>query len=93
LGNAGEQDRKEPEDCVEFKDVTPLAGVVDADRPARRLKLMCREKKSRPSPRAFFDNLRGPQPWSRKILMLLRNNWKKLTSLQDCCGHPGEPGC
>lgn len=54
---------------------------------------MCQEHQTRPSARAFMRNLQGPQPWNQKILLLLRNNWKKLTTLQDCCGRPGEPGC
>ena len=54
---------------------------------------MCQEERTRPSPRAFFANLQGPGPWREKIRLLLRNNWKKLTGFQDCCGHPGEPGC
>jgi hypothetical protein len=65
-------------------------------KPGARLKgvkAMCQERKTRPSPRAFMRNLQGPQPLNQKILMLLRNNWKKMTTLQDCCGHPGEPGC
>lgn len=52
---------------------------------------MCQEKD--PNLWAFFANLRGPLPWSQKVVLLFRNNWKKLRSLQDCCGHPGEPGC
>ncbi len=59
----------------------------------RRVKSMCQEKRTCPSPRAFVANMRGPQPWSQKVLLLLRNNWKKLMTLQNCCGYPGEPGC
>jgi hypothetical protein len=54
---------------------------------------MGQEKKTRPSPRAFFTNLTGPQPWTEKIWLLLRNNWIKLKKFQNCCGHLGEPGC
>lgn len=54
---------------------------------------MCEEEKTRPSPRAFFTNLAGPEPLTRKLRLLLRNNWLKLKYLQNCCGHPGEPGC
>jgi len=54
---------------------------------------MCQSKKMRPSPRAFLTNLQGPEPWARKLQLLLRNNWLKLKNFQDCCGHPGEPGC
>lgn len=47
----------------------------------------------RPSPRAFLTNLQGPEPWAVKLRLLLRNNWLKLIRRQNCCGHPGEPGC
>jgi hypothetical protein len=48
---------------------------------------------NRPSARAFFTNLRAPMPWWKKIWLLFRNNAKKIATLSDCCGHPGEPGC
>jgi hypothetical protein len=35
---------------------------------------MCADKKIRPSPRAFLTNLRGPEPWTRKLQLVLRNN-------------------
>jgi hypothetical protein len=54
---------------------------------------MYKEKRPRPIPRAFFTNLAGPEPWTRKLRLLLRNNWLKLINFQNCCGHPGEPGC
>jgi hypothetical protein len=38
---------------------------------------MCQEK-TRPDPRAFVTNLKGPQPWSKKIRLLISNNWLKL---------------
>jgi hypothetical protein len=46
-----------------------------------------------PSLRAFFTNLSAPMPLGRKIKLLLRNNAIKIVRRQDCCGHPGEPGC
>jgi len=46
-----------------------------------------------PSLRAGFSNLRAPMPLGRKIQRILANNWTKLRSRRDCCGHPGEPGC
>jgi hypothetical protein len=52
---------------------------------------MCQERK--PDIRAFFSNMSGPEPLARKIQLMLRNNFLKVTSLKDCCGHPGEPGC
>lgn len=54
---------------------------------------MCQHRESRPSPRAFFTNLTGPEPWTTKLRLLLRNNWRKLKYFRNCCGHPGEPGC
>jgi len=54
---------------------------------------MCRQEKSLPSPRAFFTNLSGPEPWRVKLRLLLRNNWLKLRNFRNCCGHAGEPGC
>jgi hypothetical protein len=32
-------------------------------------------------------------PLSKKLWLLLRNNWIKISKFQNCCGHPGEPGC
>jgi hypothetical protein len=54
---------------------------------------MCPPQRPRPSARAFFTNLSGPQPWLEKVSLLLKNNWLKIKNFQDCCGHPGEPGC
>jgi hypothetical protein len=54
---------------------------------------MCQEEKTRPSLRAIFTNLQGPEPWSQKLRMLFKNNWIKLRNFQNCCGHLGEPGC
>jgi hypothetical protein len=50
-------------------------------------------KKRRPSIRKFFTNLSGPMSLRSKISLLLRNNAIKIQKQQDCCGHPGEPGC
>ncbi len=47
----------------------------------------------RPSFRALVTNLRAPLPWPTKVKLLFRNNWLKIRNLQNCCGHPGEPGC
>jgi len=47
----------------------------------------------RPSIRDFFTNLSGPRPLSEKITLLIRNNATKIMNREDCCGHPGEPGC
>jgi hypothetical protein len=51
------------------------------------------QRKKRPDIRDFFSNLSGPMPLKEKISLLLRNNAIKIRKQQDCCGHPGEPGC
>lgn len=43
--------------------------------------------------RSFFTNMRAPIPWRRKLFLVFRNNWIKIRTQSDCCGHPGEPGC
>jgi hypothetical protein len=43
--------------------------------------------------RAFFSNLAAPMPLHRKIHLLFRNNFIKMSKGQSYCGHPGEPGC
>jgi hypothetical protein len=50
-------------------------------------------KEKRPSIRDFFTNLSGPLPLREKLSLLIRNNATKILKQQDCCGHPGEPGC
>ncbi|HZK48066.1 MAG TPA: hypothetical protein VFD74_00470, partial [Thermoleophilia bacterium] len=44
-------------------------------------------------PRDFVTNLHAPMPFSRKVYLVLRNNWIKIRTGSTCCGHPGEPGC
>ena len=44
-------------------------------------------------PGAFFKNMSAPMPLRRKLFLLLRNNYIKISKRQACCGHPGEPGC
>ncbi len=46
-----------------------------------------------PSAKAFFTNMKVPMPLHRKLQLVLRNNLTKMRKRQDCCGHPGEPGC
>jgi len=46
-----------------------------------------------PSPKDFISNLRFRMPWREKILLIIKNNLIKIKTLQNCCGHPGEPGC
>jgi hypothetical protein len=46
-----------------------------------------------PSMKDFLMNLYGPEPFGKKLFLLLRNNAIKISSMKSCCGHPGEPGC
>jgi hypothetical protein len=46
-----------------------------------------------PSLKAFFNNWSAPMPLYRKMYLAVKNSFIKLVKLQDCCGHPGEPGC
>jgi len=48
---------------------------------------------SRPSIASFFTNLQAPMPLGRKVRLLLCNNWIKIKTRSNCCGHYGEPGC
>ena len=51
---------------------------------------MCKEN---PNPKAFLDNMKKTVPLVRKLWLIARNFAIKITKLQSCCGHPGEPGC
>lgn len=53
---------------------------------------MCSEKQ-RGTPGETLENLRQPMPLSRKLYLVVRNNWRKVRTLSDCCGNYGEPGC
>jgi len=46
-----------------------------------------------PSLRSALTNLKAPMPLGRKIQRLFANNWTKVRTRSNCCGHPGEPGC
>jgi len=49
---------------------------------------------ARPSLKSFFANFDDYDgSWEKKVRKALRNNAKKITTLSECCGHPGEPGC
>jgi hypothetical protein len=39
------------------------------------------------------QNLRQPMPLSRKVMLVVRNNWIKVRTRSSCCGNHGEPGC
>jgi hypothetical protein len=47
----------------------------------------------RPSLSDFVDNLRRPVPRARWVYLLVRNLGLRVVRRQNCCGHPGEPGC
>jgi hypothetical protein len=47
----------------------------------------------RPSLGDFLTNLDQPMPLHEKLGKLVRNLWRRVALRQDCCGHPGEPGC
>ncbi|MBI4286059.1 MAG: hypothetical protein HY670_09230 [Chloroflexi bacterium] len=46
-----------------------------------------------PSLKAYFTNMSAPMPLPRKLRLIFRNGWLRVWKRQDCCGHPGEPGC
>ena len=48
---------------------------------------------NRPSLGDFLTNLDQPMPLRVKLGKLVRNLWRRVVLVQDCCGHPGEPGC
>ena len=47
----------------------------------------------RPSLSAYLTNLKQPMPWPKKLRLLFRNAGVRIVKRQDCCDHPGEPGC
>ena len=47
----------------------------------------------RPDPSAFVRNLKAPMSLGRKVQLVVRNTSIKIKTRQNCCGHPGEPGC
>ena len=46
-----------------------------------------------PNLRSFFSNMSVEMPLHRKLYLVLRNWGIKIIKRQNCCGHPGEPGC
>jgi hypothetical protein len=42
---------------------------------------------------SFVTNMNQPMPLPEKLSKLLRNFWRRGVLRQNCCGHPGEPGC
>ncbi len=51
------------------------------------------KEKASPNIRSFFTNMSVPMPLSKKLHLVVRNNFTKLKTRQRCCGHPGQPGC
>jgi hypothetical protein len=47
----------------------------------------------RPNAESVVANLKVQMPLGKKLKLLLRNNFIKIIKLQNCCNHPGEPGC
>jgi hypothetical protein len=50
-------------------------------------------RKDRPEAESVVANLKVQMPLGKKLKLLLRNNFIKISKLQNCCNHPGEPGC
>jgi len=49
---------------------------------------------ARPSLRDLFRNFDDyDAPFEKKVRKAFQNNARKVVTLSDCCGHPGEPGC
>ncbi len=47
----------------------------------------------RPSISDFLTNLEQPMPLGEKLTKLMRNLWRRVVLIQNCCGNHGEPGC
>ncbi len=43
--------------------------------------------------RNFLTNLDQPMPLGEKLFKLMRNLWRRVILVHDCCGNHGEPGC
>lgn len=49
---------------------------------------------TRPSGRDLLRNFKDyDAPVEQKVSKAVANNLRKLVTLKDCCGRPGEPGC
>lgn len=46
-----------------------------------------------PSFSQFLTNLDVPMPFWTKVRLVVRNASLRIVKKQNCCGHPGEPGC
>lgn len=48
----------------------------------------------RPSVGAGYQNWKESDAgFFEKLRLVSRNSWRKMKLRQDCCDHPGEPGC
>ena len=58
---------------------------------------MCSDKKPDPgpsSPGAAYRNwVNSDLPFWPRLTLALSNEWIKVRTGQQCCGHYGEPGC
>jgi hypothetical protein len=54
---------------------------------------VCSDDNKRFDTEAVIRNWKQPMPLPKKLALGLRNTTIKITRLQSCCGHPGEPGC
>ena len=53
-----------------------------------------RKPDCRPNPVSAIANLRRTGlPWQQVITLMATNNWRKLRTLQNCCGNLAAPGC
>ena len=63
-----------------------IIGILQAQEGA-----MCVE--GRPDLRIAIDNLKQHLPVGKKLGLFIKNSFIKISRLNSCCGHPGEPGC
>jgi len=48
----------------------------------------------RPHPRDLLRNFHDyDAPFPETVRLMAANNWRKLRTGSNCCGHHGEPGC
>jgi hypothetical protein len=67
--------------------------LMDANPPGKNNQHASHPPVKRPSLRAVFTNMKARMPLHRKLYLVFRNNWIKIRTGQNCCGHPGQPGC
>jgi hypothetical protein len=48
---------------------------------------------TQPSAATAWQNLKKPMPLAKKLRLIERNAWIRISTPSTCCGHPGEPGC